>query len=76
MEIRIFDVEHGFYAYIVADNANVMLIDCGHNSEIGFRPSSYLLVNGCYGIEELIISNYDENHLRDLLNYQERDCLE
>jgi beta-lactamase superfamily II metal-dependent hydrolase len=68
MEIRIFDVEHGFCAYIIADNGNVMLIDCGHNSETGFRPSAYLRANGCTGIEQLIISNYDEDYLSDLPN--------
>lgn len=66
MEIRIFDVEHGFCAYIIADNGNVMLVDCGHNQSTGFHPSSYLLANGCNGIERLIISNYDEDHLSDL----------
>jgi beta-lactamase superfamily II metal-dependent hydrolase len=66
VEIRIFDVEHGFCAYIIADNHNVMLIDCGYNHSTGFRPSNYLPANGCSGIERLIISNYDEDHLSDL----------
>jgi beta-lactamase superfamily II metal-dependent hydrolase len=68
MEIRIFDVEHGFCAYIIADNGNAMLIDCGHNTYTGFRQSNYLRANGCTGIEQLIISNYDEDHLSDLPN--------
>ncbi len=68
MEIRIFDVEHGFCAYVIADNGNVILIDCGHNEQTGFRPSRYLLDNSCSGIEKLIISNYDEDHLSDLPN--------
>ena len=72
MEIRIFDVEHGFCAYVIADNHNVMLIDCGYNHSTGFRPSSYLPANRCSGIERLIISNYDEDHLSDLPNLRER----
>ncbi len=68
MEVRIFDVEHGFCAYVIGDNRNVMLFDCGHNSATGFRPSSYLMTNGCTGIENLVISNYDEDHLDDLPN--------
>ena len=68
MEIRIFNVEHGFCAYVIADNRNVKLIDFGHNSETGFRPSRYLPATGCTGIEELIVSNYDEDHLSDLPN--------
>lgn len=66
MEIRIFDVEHGFCALVIADNNNKMLIDCGKNSSTGFSPSSYLVTNRCTGIEELIVTNFDEDHLADL----------
>jgi len=76
VEIRIFDVEHGFCAYIIADNHNVMLIDCGHNHSTGFRPSNYLPANGCSGIERLIISNYDEDHLSDLPHLREQVPIE
>ena len=66
MEITIFNVEHGFCAYTIADNGNVMLVDCGHNSSTGFRPSDYLSAKGCSGIEWFVVSNYDEDHLSDL----------
>jgi len=68
MEIRIFDVEHGFCAYVIGDNRNVMLIDCGHNEKTGFRPSDYLQKKGCTGIENFVVSNYDEDHISDLPN--------
>lgn len=68
MDVRIFDVEHGFCSYVIADNGNVMLFDCGHNSTTGFRPSNYLITDGCTGVENLVISNYDEDHLDDLPN--------
>lgn len=68
MEIKIFDVAHGFCAYIIADNRNVILVDCGCNPETGFTPSSYLSRTGCSGIERLFITNYDEDHLDDLPN--------
>lgn len=68
MEVRIFDVLHGFCAYLIADNGNVMLFDCGHNERTGFRPSSYLIANGCTGIEHLIIQNFDQDHVSDLPN--------
>ena len=68
MQIQIFNVEHGFCAYIIADNKNVMMIDCGHNGQTGFRPSTYLKNKGCSGIERLIVSNYDEDHISDLPN--------
>ena len=68
MELRIFDVAHGFCAYLIADNGNVMLFDCGHNQETGFRPSTWLPANGCRGIEKLIIQNFDQDHVSDLPN--------
>jgi beta-lactamase superfamily II metal-dependent hydrolase len=68
MEINIFDVSHGFCAYLIADNGNVMLFDCGHNDQTGFRPSSYLTAHGCSGIEHLIIQNFDQDHISDLSN--------
>lgn len=66
MEIKIFDVSHGFCAYVIADNRNVMLFDCGHNSQTGFRPSNYLPLSGCSAIERMFFLNYDEDHLSDL----------
>lgn len=67
MELKIFNVSHGFCAYLIADNGNVMLFDCGHNEQTGFRPSQYL--NGrCSGIEHLIIQNFDQDHVSDLPN--------
>lgn len=72
MKIRIFNVEHGFCAYVVADNGNVILIDAGHNQETGFRPSNYLPAAGCTAIEKFIVSNYDEDHVSDLHNLRDR----
>ncbi len=66
MEIKIFDVSHGFCAYLIADNRNVMVFDCGHNSQTGFRPSLYLPSTGCTAIERIFFLNYDEDHLSDL----------
>ena len=66
MQVQIFNVAHGFCAYVVADTQNVILIDCGHNNRTGFYPSDYLLAQGCTGIERLFILNYDEDHLSGL----------
>ncbi len=71
MQISIFDVAHGFCAYVVADNGNTMLIDCGHNDETGFYPAAYLLANKCHGIERFFVLNYDEDHLSGLPRLQE-----
>ncbi len=70
MKVQIFDVSHGFCAYLTADNDNVMLFDCGHNERTGFRPSDYLVSHGCTGIEHLIIQNSDQDHVSDLYNIQ------
>jgi len=66
MEIRIFDVEHGFCAYLVADNGNTMLFDCGTNGTTGFNPADYFRARGCTGIERFFSLNYDEDHLDGL----------
>lgn len=68
MEINILDAAHGFCAYIVADNRNVILIDCGKNEETGFQPTSYLKGRKCNAVELFIVTNYDEDHLSDLPN--------
>ncbi len=68
MEIKVFDVSHGFCALMTADNGNLMLIDCGHNEQTGFRPSAYLRSIGCSAIEKLVIQNYDQDHISDLPN--------
>jgi beta-lactamase superfamily II metal-dependent hydrolase len=68
LEINIFDVAHGFCAYVVADNRNVILIDCGQNKETGFQPTNYLINRKCNAVELFIVSNYDEDHLSDLEN--------
>src|SRR2546425_11803140 len=72
VEIRIFDVAHGFCAFAVADSGEMILVDCGHNDQTGFRPSNYLPANGFTAIDRLFISNYDEDHLSDLPNLQHR----
>lgn len=71
MRVHIFNVGHGSCAYLIADNSHVMLFDCGHDDEVGFRPSTYLPARGCTGIERLIISHYDEDHVSDLANLRQ-----
>ncbi len=67
MRIRIFDVTNGFCAYLVADDGDARLIDCGYNTQNGFRPSSYVRNHERrVGVQGLVVSNYDEDHLRDL----------
>ncbi|MCF6371261.1 ComEC/Rec2 family competence protein [Rhizobium halophilum] len=71
MQIRIFDVEHGGCALVSTDNGKHLLIDAGHNSTTGWRPSVYLPQNGIYQLERVIISNMDEDHASDLHNLRQ-----
>jgi beta-lactamase superfamily II metal-dependent hydrolase len=66
MKVQIFDVEHGACALVTADTGAHMLIDCGHNSTTGWRPSTYLPSIGVTHLDELVITNYDEDHVSDL----------
>jgi beta-lactamase superfamily II metal-dependent hydrolase len=68
MRIQVFDVEHGACNLITADTGARILIDCGHNSTTGWRPSIYLPQQGITAIEQLVITNYDEDHASDLPN--------
>lgn len=70
MQVRIFDVEHGGCALVTTDTGARTLIDCGHNSSTGWRPSIHLRRLGIKHLERLIITNYDEDHASDLPNLQ------
>lgn len=67
MDIRIFDVSHGFCSAIATDNGGLVLVDCGHDDQ-KFRPSDYLRAIGWNRIHHLIISNFDQDHVSDLHN--------
>ena len=66
MDIEIFDVEHGACSLVTADNSRRILIDCGHNSSTGWRPSTCLPARGIRRVDRLVISNYDRDHVSDL----------
>ena len=72
MRFTIFDVGHGFSAYLVADNGNIMLFDCGHKTDPEFRPSDFLSISGCTAIERFLVTNYDEDHISDLPNLRKK----
>lgn len=64
MLFQVLNVGHGFCGYFVADNGNVLLIDCGRSDAL--LPSSYLPLHGCQAVEHFIVTNYDEDHVADL----------
>lgn len=65
MRFEILNVEHGFCAYAVGNDGGVLLFDCGHGSVN--RPSSYLPARGITNIRRFFVTNYDEDHISDLL---------
>lgn len=64
--LEIFDVEHGQCSLLTSSAGERMLIDCGHNSSTGWRPSAHLRQLGVGWLEDLVITNYDEDHASDL----------
>lgn len=68
MEITIHDVGHGFCASVIGNHGNVLLVDVGHDQTTGFPPSQYLPAVGITGIDQLIVSNFDADHVSDLHN--------
>lgn len=65
MRFEILDVEHGFCAYAIGRDGAVLLFDCGHGSTI--RPSKYLPALGVTRIRRFFVTNYDEDHISDLV---------
>ena len=65
MIVNIYDVAHGFCAYIRdgLTGAN-LLFDCGYNEENGIHPVDEVLAYGPIG--GLVIQNNDEDHLDGL----------
>lgn len=66
--LEIFDVEHGQCSLLSSDAGAHMLIDCGHNGTSGWRPSGMLRARGIDRLDELVITNCDEDHASDLPN--------
>lgn len=69
--LEIFDVAHGQCSMLTSDAGAHLLIDCGHNGATGWRPSDMLTRRGIGWIDELIITNSDEDHASDLPNVRQ-----
>lgn len=66
MKFEILNVEHGFCAYAIGRDGGVLLFDCGHSATV--RPSRYLPQQGITTIRRLFVTNYDEDHISDLID--------
>ena len=65
MRFEILNVEHGFCAYVIGSDGGVLLFDCGHGT--ANRPSTFLPARDITNIRRLFVTNYDEDHISDLL---------
>lgn len=65
MEVKIFDVKHGFCAALMGKN-HLTLIDCGHDNNYKYRPLEWLYIKGYRHIDSLILSNFDQDHISDI----------
>jgi len=63
MDIKFFNVEHGFCATIVMDDNHTILVDCGYNAHKGFSPGMYLVKSHHTQVDCLILPSYSEHHL-------------
>jgi beta-lactamase superfamily II metal-dependent hydrolase len=64
VRVILFDVEHGFCAFIRTPHHHTILIDCGKGPN--FSPTEYLLQNGIHApISKLIVSHAHEDHIED-----------
>lgn len=65
MKLTVHDVGHGSCISLIHDNGNVMLWDCGHAGT--YRPSAFLPNEGIQRIDRLFVTNFDEDHISDLV---------
>ncbi len=71
--LQVFDVEHGACALLTMPSQAGfmrMMIDCGHNASSGFAPGSHLRKLHASKLEQLVITNYDEDHVSGFPNLE------
>ena len=65
MRVSIYDVRHGFSAFVRTPNGRVMALDAGCTPE-SWTPSFQLAREGFGRIDRLVLSNYRDDHANDL----------
>jgi len=67
--LDIFDVGHGQCALLTCEDGSRMLIDCAHSTGTDrWSPASHLVSLGVRSLGMLVITNYDEDHARGLVD--------
>lgn len=67
MKLEIFNVEHGACSLLTCDDGRHIAIDCGHNSTTRWYLHHHLLARGITYLDELWITNLDQDHLSGLV---------
>jgi beta-lactamase superfamily II metal-dependent hydrolase len=72
--LQVIDVEHGACSLLTvpAPGGGVqrMLIDCGHNASTQFYPGDHLKKVGASRLEQLVVTNFDEDHASGFPNLE------
>lgn len=68
MNLTIHDVGHGSCISVLGPYGDVMVFDCGHKTDPEYRPSYFLRASGFKIIDQLWITNFDEDHISDFPN--------
>lgn len=71
LDIKIFDVDHGFSAAIDRHHHHTILLDVGSNSRNGFGPWQYVLKRHCSSVDCLIVPAYIQEHLDGIPDFLE-----
>jgi len=69
LDIKIFEVDHGFCAAVSTGDHHTILIDFGYSARNGFNPSKHLLHQNCTSLDCLIVPAYGEEHLAGLADF-------
>lgn len=70
IQFVIWDVEHGDSMFIDSPEENIV-VDLGRHQN-GFSPTNYLNQNGVDNIDWLIVSHPDKDHIRDIVDFDDR----
>ncbi|PSB30176.1 hypothetical protein [Stenomitos frigidus] len=63
LDIKIFDVDHGFCAAIDTGDRHTILLDCGYNVRTGFRPAQHIFQQRHRFLDGVILPTYSQGHL-------------
>jgi beta-lactamase superfamily II metal-dependent hydrolase len=66
LTFTLFDVGHGFCAYLTTPGGADILFDCGYDDDIQFYPSTYFSDRNITRIHKLVLSHFDQDHVCDL----------